>query len=69
MTAEFKHLAPLLAPTVLDADDTPLFTEAEWEAWGANNMVAALKLWDVAWRLSDLDGKEAAKNSKAPASD
>lgn len=65
----FGHLAPLLAASVLDADDEPLYTAAEWEAWGSTNYVAALRLWDIAWRLSDLDGKEAAKNSKAPASE
>lgn len=68
MTADFKHLAPLLAMTVLDADDQPLFTEQQWEAWGAQNMEQALHLWDIAWRLSDLDGKQAEKNSTAPAS-
>lgn len=65
----FGHLAPLLAASVLDADDEPLFTAAEWEAFGAKHYVAAMGLWDIAWRLSDLDGKEAAKNSKAPASE
>lgn len=65
---DFGHLTPLLALTVLDADDQPLFTEAEWAAWGAKNTAAAVHLWDVAWRLSDLDGKEAEKNSTAPTS-
>lgn len=66
----FGHLVPLLAITVLDADDQPLFTEKEWLAWGSTNerQVAACKLWDVAWRLSDLDGKQAEKNSTAPTS-
>jgi hypothetical protein len=67
---DFGHLAPLLALTVLDADDQPLFTEAEWAAWGSTNerQQAACRLWDVAWRLSDLDGKQAEKNSTAPTS-
>lgn len=65
----FGHLAPLLAVSVLDADDEPIFTAAEWEAWGSTNYTAALRLWDIAWRLSDLGGKEAEKNSKAPASE
>jgi hypothetical protein len=65
----FGHLAPLLAASVLDADDEPLFTATEWEAFGSKHYTAALRLWDIAWRLSDLDGKEAEKNSKAPASE
>lgn len=64
----FGHLAPLLALTVLDADDEPVFTEKQWSAWGAQHLEAALNLWDIAWRLSDLDGKEAKKNAKAPTS-
>ncbi len=65
----FGHIAPLLSLSVLDADDVPIFTAAEWEAWGATNYTAAIRLWDVAWRLSDLDGKEAAKNLEAPISE
>lgn len=65
----FGHLAPLLAVSVLDADDLPLFSVAEWEAWGVKNNADFMKLWDIAWRLSDMDGAEAAKNSKAPTSD
>jgi hypothetical protein len=69
ITRSFGHLAPLLSASVLDADDEPLFTSAEWEAFGAKHYAAAMNLWDIAWRLSDLDGKEAEKNSKAPASE
>lgn len=65
----FGHLAPLLAVSVLDAEDEPLFSAAEWEAWGVLNNAEFMKLWDIAWRLSDMDGAEAAKNSKAPTSD
>lgn len=59
------------APTLPEehADDLPLFSAAEWEAWGVKNNADFMKLWDIAWRLSDMDGAEAAKNSKAPTSD
>jgi hypothetical protein len=63
---DFGHLAPLLEMSVLDADGEQIFTAAEWAAWGAKHLAAAVKLWDVAWRLSDLDGKQAEKNVKAP---
>lgn len=65
----FGHMMKLLEVSVLDGDFEPIFTAREWEAWGAKNDVAAMRLWDIAWRLSDLDGKEAAKNSTAPTSD
>lgn len=63
---DFGHLAPLLEMSVLDADGEQLFTSDEWASWGAKNLAAAVNLWDVAWRLSDLDGKQAEKNAKAP---
>lgn len=67
-STRFGHMTPLLAACVLADDGLPLYTATEWEAWGAINSASAIKLWDIAWRLSDLDGKEAAKNSKAPIS-
>lgn len=67
-STKFGHMTPLLAACVL-VDDGPLYTAAEWEAWGATHSAAAMRLWDIAWRLCDLDGKEAAKNSKAPTSE
>jgi hypothetical protein len=66
---DFGHLAPLLELSVLDADGEQLFTAAEWAAWGAKNLAAAVSLWDTAWRLSDIDGKQAEKNATAPTSD
>jgi hypothetical protein len=65
----FDHISSLLSLSVLDADGEPIFTTQEWEAWGAVNTTAAINLWDVAWRLSDMDGKQAEKNEKAPISE
>lgn len=67
--SRFGHMMALLEVSVLDGDSKPIFTAAEWEAWGSKHTAAAMKLWDIAWRLSDLDGKEAAKNSTAPTSE
>jgi hypothetical protein len=66
---DFGHLAPLLALSILDGDGEQIFTADEWAAWGAKNLAAAVNLWDVAWRLSDIDGKQAEKNATAPISD
>jgi hypothetical protein len=63
------HMAVLLEPSVLDADGEPLFSVVEWEAFGVEHDAKFWELWNTAWRLSDLDGKEAAKNSTAPTSE
>lgn len=44
-----------------------LYTEQEWERWGAigRNYNAAMMLWDLARSLSDIGGVEATKNSEA----
>jgi hypothetical protein len=63
------HMAVLLEPSVLADDDEPLFSASEWEAFGVAHGPKFWELWDIAWRLSDLDGKEAAKNLKAPTSE
>lgn len=67
----FGHISRLLAVCVLDGDREPLFTAQQWEAFARKkkNYEAAVILWDIANRLSDLDGKEAEKNEKAPSSD
>ncbi|WP_395406307.1 hypothetical protein ACHMW6_06440 [Pseudoduganella sp. UC29_106] len=66
---DFAHMANLLAVCVLDGDHEPLFSPAEWEAFGSKHLAAACGLWDAAWRLSDFNGDQAAKNEKAPNSD
>jgi hypothetical protein len=40
----------------------PLFDVQGWEAWGAKHMNAALRIWDVARRLSGFDREDAEKN-------
>lgn len=61
----FTHFAALLSVAVVDEDGEPLLTRDEWEAWGARNYAAALRVWDVAWDLSGLDATAAEKNSNA----
>lgn len=56
-------VARLLASTVFDGDGQQLFTEQEWDVWGATNFVASLDLFKVAKRLSGLDAEVEAKNS------
>lgn len=56
------QLSRLLAATVLDADGVPVYTQEEWEQFGAQHFAAALRLFDVARRLSGLDAEVAKKN-------
>ena len=60
--SRFKQIPKLLALTVVDADQLPIFSETEWEAFGARHFDAALSLFKVAQRLSGLDGDDAEKN-------
>ncbi len=48
------ELVPLALSLCVLADDDrlPLYTEAQWRAWGAGNATAALALFAVAMRLS-----------------
>lgn len=66
----FKHMARLLACCVVDADREPIFSVKEWDAFGRTkkNFAAAMRLWDIAWKLSDLGGEAAEKNAEAPMS-
>lgn len=67
----YGRMASMLASCVCVAGEdgamVALFTEQEWERWGAigSNYSAAMKMWDVARGLSDIGGVEAAKNSGA----
>jgi hypothetical protein len=69
--SKFAHISKLLAVSVLDGDYEPIFTVKQWEAFGRKNgnLAAAMRLWDVAWRLGDFDGEQASKNEEAPTSD
>lgn len=54
-------VAPMLAATVVDDDRQPLWTAEQWEAFGARNFDACLRLFDVAQRLSGLKPEEPGK--------
>jgi len=54
-------IAKLLARTVVDAKHQPVFTEEEWEVFGARHGKAAIELFAVAKRLSGLDAEVAEK--------
>lgn len=53
----------VLASTILASDGKPLFTEAEWQAFGATESGAALELFHASMRLSGHDLADARKNS------
>ena len=55
-------LSALLAATVVDAKGEQLFTEDEWEVFGAKHFDESMKLYEVATRLSGLNTRLAAKN-------
>lgn len=58
----FAEIPALLASTVLDADDVPVFSVREWEEFGNANEAAVLALFKVARRLSGLDAEATEKN-------
>lgn len=60
--ARFGHVSKVLAAAVRDRDGKPIYTEDEWEQFGAVHFDAALKLFGVARRLSGLDVEERQKN-------
>lgn len=57
-----SELVPIaLSMCVLADDDMPLYTDAQWRAWGARNAPAALGLFAVAMRLSGQNRDEEKK--------
>jgi hypothetical protein len=60
--ASGELLALLLHHCVLAADQQPVYSPAQWAAFGAAHPDAALRLWDVATRLS---GQHADHEKKA----
>lgn len=58
----YSILPPLLATCVLDADGQPLWTEDEWQAFGAKEPGQALELFNVASRLSGFSRAQDTKN-------
>ena len=65
----YERMGAMLSVCVYAAGEkgatVPLWSADEWERFGSKHYEAALKLWDVTRRLSDLDGVAAAKNSRA----
>lgn len=59
---KFRHVAAMLAASVVDAAGQKLYTEPQWEMFGAVHFEAALKLYVVAKRLSGLASEDAKKN-------
>ena len=55
-------LPVLLARCVLDADGACLFTEEQWQIFGAKESAQAVSLFNVAWRLSGLAEADTEKN-------
>jgi hypothetical protein len=56
-------VSKLLSETVVDADGSQLFTEQEWDNFGAKHFKDCLDLFKVVKRLSGLDAEVEAKNS------
>lgn len=57
-----SELVPIaLSMCVLADDGLPLYTDAQWRAWGARNTPAALGLFAVAMRLSGQNRAEEKK--------
>jgi hypothetical protein len=57
-----RRIAQMLALCVLDADRAPLWSAEEWTLFGGRHCEAALNLWEIAKRLSGMDGEGAEKN-------
>lgn len=61
--ASVEKLAPvLLATSVVDANEQPIFTQEQWDAWGGGNYTAYLNLFNTAMRLWGFDREENRKN-------
>lgn len=53
----FARVAQVLAATVIDADGLAIFTQKEWEEFGAVHSAAAINLFSIARKLSGLDSE------------
>lgn len=58
----YGHISAVLAACVVDADGRQVWSAEQWEQFGARHFEAALRLFDVARRLSGLDAEERKKN-------
>lgn len=61
--ADTASVPRLLALTVLASDGQPLWSEAQWQAFGAQHFATALGLFNAAMRLSGFDHEGDRKNS------
>lgn len=55
-------IAAMLADCVVDAAGEPIFSEPEWEVWGARHLKTMWVLYDKVRALSNLDPEAAEKN-------
>ena len=58
---DVAHVARLLAATVFLGDGEPLYSAAEWEAFGASHSADMVVVYNAAIRLSGLNGEAAEK--------
>jgi hypothetical protein len=58
----YEVLPQVLSICVLADDGKPLWTEAQWQAFGGRHLSEAAALFNVAWRLSGYDQEGDAKN-------
>lgn len=58
----YKAMAHLLAATVVDGADQPVYSVAGWNTFGRLHESTVFELFDIAWRISGLSGDEAKKN-------
>lgn len=58
----FAHVSRILAATVVDADGKQMFSQEEWETFGATHFNEAMRLAAIASRLSGMDREGAEKN-------
>lgn len=61
--ADVNTIIPgLLGVCVLASDGAPLWTEDDWQAFGAQHKGEAVALFNAAWRLSGFDQGATVKN-------
>lgn len=58
-----RQFCAVLAATVRAPDGSAIFTNDEWDGWGGENIEDAVRLFDVAQRLSGLSADDAKKKS------
>jgi len=58
----YARASKILAVTVVDANGVPIYTDAQWEEFGAQHYERTLDLIAVASRLIGADREDAKKN-------